>query len=117
MDLLAHVKAMGSYLGERLKELKERHKSIGNVRWVGLFWVIEFVKDEKHTPFGTYEDKYEGKVTDILAKKLLDEGVYVFNGPSWLVISPPLIIKKEEIDEGIEKLDEKIKYLDGKFLG
>jgi taurine--2-oxoglutarate transaminase len=29
---MAHVKAMGSYLGERLKELKERHKSIGNVR-------------------------------------------------------------------------------------
>jgi taurine--2-oxoglutarate transaminase len=117
MDLLAHVKAMGSYLGERLKELKERHKSIGDVRGVGLFWAIEFVKDEKQTPFGTYEDKYEGRVTevDILAKKLLDEGVYVFNGPSWLVISPPLIIKKEEIDEGIEKLDEKIKYLDEKF--
>jgi len=91
MDLLAHVKAMGSYLGERLKELKERHKSIGDVRGVGLFWAIEFVKDEKQTPFGTYEDKYEGRVTevDILAKKLLDEGVYVFNGPSWLVISPP----------------------------
>jgi 4-aminobutyrate aminotransferase-like enzyme len=27
---------------------------------------------------------------------------------SWLVISTSLIIKKEEIDEGMEKLDEKI---------
>jgi len=35
---------------------------------------------------------------------------------SWLVISTPLIIKKEEIDEGMEKLDEKIKYLDRKIL-
>jgi len=96
MDLLAHVKAMGSYLGGRLKELKERHKSIGDARRVGLFRSIEFVKDEKHTPFGTYEDKYEGEVTDILAKRSVDEGVYVFNGPSWLVIPPPSIIKKEK---------------------
>ncbi|MEJ2777203.1 aspartate aminotransferase family protein [Sulfolobaceae archaeon RB850M] len=118
INLLSHVKAMGAYLGERLMELKERHKSIGDVRGVGLFWALEFVKDSKATPFGTYEDKYNGKITevDILAKKLLDDGLYVFNGPSWLVIAPPLIIKKEEIDEGIEKLDKNIKYLDDKFL-
>jgi hypothetical protein len=35
---------------------------------------------------------------------------------SWLITSTPLIIKKEVIDEGMEKLNEKIKYLDGKIL-
>lgn len=119
MNLLAHVKAVGSYLGERLKELKEKHRSIGDVRGVGLFWAIEFVKDSRKTPFGTYEDKYAGRATevDVLASKLLNEGLYVFNGPSWFVIAPPLIISKEEIDEGVEKLDKAISYLDEKFTG
>lgn len=61
--------------------------------------LIEFVKDREQTPFGSYEGKYEGKTTEvgILAKKLLDDGVYVFDGHTWLVISPPLITRKEEI--------------------
>ncbi|WP_243674782.1 aminotransferase class III-fold pyridoxal phosphate-dependent enzyme [Vulcanisaeta distributa] len=32
LDLLSHVRAMGEYLSKRLEELKERHKSIGDVR-------------------------------------------------------------------------------------
>ncbi|QIW23833.1 aspartate aminotransferase family protein [Sulfolobus sp. S-194] len=117
LNLLSHVKVMGEYLGKRLLELKERHKSIGDVRGVGLFWAIELVKDKNNTPFGDYEDKYEGKSTlvDVISKKALEKGVYVYNGPSWLIISPPLIINKEEIDQGIETLDEMIKEADNAF--
>ncbi|WP_243671366.1 aminotransferase class III-fold pyridoxal phosphate-dependent enzyme [Vulcanisaeta sp. JCM 16161] len=32
LDLLSHVRAMGEYLAKRLEELKERHRSIGDVR-------------------------------------------------------------------------------------
>ncbi len=117
LDLLSHVKVMGKYLGERLNELKEKHKSIGDVRGIGLFWAIELVKDSKKTPFGTYEDKYEGKSTPIddVVKDLLKNGVYIFGGPSWLIISPPLIISKEDIDIGIEKIDESLNSLDKQF--
>ena len=119
MNLLAHVKVMGNYLGERLKELKERHKSVGDVRGVGFFWAIELVKDSRNTPFATYEDKYEGKTTftDYLAKRLLDMGVYVFNGPSWFVIAPPLIAQKEDIDVGVNALDEVLKEADKEYRG
>ncbi|BAB66147.1 aspartate aminotransferase family protein [Sulfurisphaera tokodaii] len=117
LNLLSHVKVMGEYLGKRLLELKERHKSIGDIRGIGLFWAVELVKDKNNTPFGDYEDKYEGKptVVDIISKKALEKGVYVYNGPSWLIISPPLIINKEEIDQGIETLDEVIKEADSAF--
>ena len=37
LDLLSHVKAMGEYLGKRLFELKEKHKSIGDVRGLDYF--------------------------------------------------------------------------------
>lgn len=118
LNLLSHVKAMGEYLGKRLNELKDRHISVGDIRGVGLFWAIELIKDSKKTPFGDYEDKYNGKLTlvDILAKKLLEKGVYVYNGPSWFIVSPPLIINKEEIDQGINAIDEVLKDADKEFL-
>lgn len=118
LNLLSHVKVMGEYLGKRLNELKDRHISVGDIRGVGLFWAIELIKDSKKTPFGDYEDKYNGKLTlvDILAKKLLEKGVYVYNGPSWFIISPPLIINKEEIDQGINAIDEVLKDADKEFL-
>ncbi|BDB99415.1 aspartate aminotransferase family protein [Saccharolobus caldissimus] len=118
LNLLSHVKAMGEYLGKRLNDLKDRHISVGDIRGVGLFWAIELIKDSKKTPFGDYEDKYNGKLTlvDILAKKLLEKGVYVYNGPSWFIISPPLIINKEEIDQGVDAIEEVLKDADKEFL-
>src|SRR5690606_11677424 len=38
---------MGEYLMSRLKELKEKHLSIGDVRGLGLFRAIELVKNRK----------------------------------------------------------------------
>jgi taurine--2-oxoglutarate transaminase len=119
LDLLSHVKVMGEYLANRLEELKDRHKSIGDVRGVGLFWAIEFIKDSRKTPFGTYDDRYKGVSTmvDKVAAELLNMGVYVFTGPSWFIIAPPLIINREQIDEGIEKIDQAIKKLDDQYQG
>ncbi|QGA53184.1 aminotransferase class III-fold pyridoxal phosphate-dependent enzyme [Sulfolobus sp. E5-1-F] len=120
LNILSHVKIMGDYLGKRLQELKERHKSIGDVRGVGLFWAVELVKDKNNTPFGGYEDKYEGRSTfvDVLARKLLlEKNIYVYNGPSWFIISPPLIINKEEIDDGINAIDDILKEADKEFRG
>ncbi|XDF45668.1 aspartate aminotransferase family protein [Saccharolobus solfataricus] len=118
LNILSHVKVMGDYLGKRLQELKERHRSIGDVRGVGLFWAIELVKDKNNTPFGGYDDKYEGYTTfvDVLARRLLiEKNTYVYNGPSWFIISPPLIINKEEIDEGVDAIDDILKETDKEF--
>lgn len=103
MDLLSHVRDMSSYVERRLNEIKEKHKSVGDVRGVGLFWAIELVKDDNMTPVGTYEDKYGGRLTviDKITSYLMERGVYIFGGASWLVISPPLIITKEELDKDL----------------
>ncbi|AAY81430.1 aspartate aminotransferase family protein [Sulfolobus acidocaldarius] len=117
VNLLPHVREMGKYLGKRLNELKERHISIGDVRGVGLFWAVELVKDGKNTPFADYNDKYEGKpiLLDLLAKKALESGVFVYNGPSWFIIAPPLVVEKEDIDKGVEALDKVIREADNQY--
>ena len=43
--LAERAREIGPYLVRGLKELEERHEAIGDVRGVGLFIGVEFVKD------------------------------------------------------------------------
>ena len=95
--------------------LKPRHRSIGDVRGIGLFWAVELVKNqEKKNPFNTGEEKLAGKplVVDRVAAKMMGNGVFIQAWMSHFVIAPPLIISKEEIDRGVAALDEALALAD-----
>jgi taurine--2-oxoglutarate transaminase len=95
--IFENAKKVGKYLGEQLEDLKKKHASIGDVRYIGLFTAMELVKNRK-----TKEP------LDITALKnfLVGNGVYVFNFKNILFIVPPLIITKEQLDEGLKMIDE-----------
>jgi 4-aminobutyrate aminotransferase-like enzyme len=46
-DLKRNAAEVGNYFRERLEELKEKHKVIGDVRGMGLMQALEFVKDRE----------------------------------------------------------------------
>jgi taurine--2-oxoglutarate transaminase len=110
LNLISRSKELGSYLGKRLEELKEKHPSVGDVRGIGLFWAVELVKNrETKEPFDSADDYLSGKTLMVqkIANKMLEKGVFIYTGVvSHLVVSPPLIITTEEIDLAIEALDE-----------
>jgi taurine--2-oxoglutarate transaminase len=100
---------------EKLEALKAKHKSIGDVRGLGLFFAVELVKDrETKQPFNTMADKVEGKplVVDQIAAKMMADGVAQQAWVSHFVIAPPLIVTKEELDFGIEALDRHLGIAD-----
>jgi taurine--2-oxoglutarate transaminase len=112
--LVENARRMGRYLGGRLEELKGRHRSIGYVRGLGLFWGIELVRDRtSKEPFVDREDRI-GVTTavDRAVSRAMDEGVYVLNMLSVLLIAPPLTVTEREIDEGIEALDRALEVTD-----
>ena len=52
-SLLQNTVKVGKYLGTRLEQLKQRHASVGAVRYIGLFSALEVVKNkEKIRPIG-----------------------------------------------------------------
>ncbi|MEM3671109.1 MAG: aspartate aminotransferase family protein [Thermoprotei archaeon] len=115
LNLIERAKETGKYLGRRLEELKNRHRSVGDVRGIGLFWAVELVKDrELKTPFNTYSDKLSGQplMVDKVAQSMMGKGVYINSWISHFVIAPPLIVTNEEIDEGVNALDESLKIAD-----
>jgi taurine--2-oxoglutarate transaminase len=100
--------AMGEALGEGLRQLQERHESIGEVRGKGLFWGIELVRDretrEPLVPFNaTGEDL--APVTR-LARAAMERGLYLMTHWNVIMVCPPLTITRDELDEGLGVLDE-----------
>ncbi|MBM4166913.1 MAG: aspartate aminotransferase family protein [Ignavibacteria bacterium] len=99
----------GNYLGTKLHELKAKHKSIGEVRGIGMFCAVELVKNQQtKEPFNTYNDKISGTplLVDKVAMEMMKNGVFVQAWVSHFVIAPPLIVSKDEIDMGIKALDD-----------
>jgi 4-aminobutyrate aminotransferase len=93
---------IGQYTLDALSEIMVRHRSIGDVRGIGLMIGIEFVKDRK-SKFPAEE--LRDKIVDLAFERgLLTLGC----GKSVIRISPPLSISKGEIDEGLHILEEAI---------
>jgi taurine--2-oxoglutarate transaminase len=94
--IFENVKDMGAYLGERLEALKAKHPSIGDVRYIGLFSAIELVKNrETKEPLDAAP----------LKNFMIQNGVYTFTFKNILMVAPPLIITREQLDEGFDWVD------------
>lgn len=111
--LIENAAVLGKYLGERLEDIKKRHPSVGDVRYIGLFSAIEVVVNrETKEPFDPPVMAEVGKVlkenglfTFIMAKK--DMGTIVF-------VVPPLCITKEQLDEGLALVEKGLEVTDAK---
>ena len=100
--IFENAKKVGHHLGECLEGLKARHPSVGDVRYIGLFSGIEMVRNR--------QTKEPMDVTP-LKNFLIANGVYVFNFKNVLFIVPPLIITEEQLDEGLNLIDEGLSEL------
>jgi taurine--2-oxoglutarate transaminase len=100
--------ALGEVLGDRLRELMERHESIGEVRGKGLFWGIELVRDretrEPLVPFNASGEAFAPVAK--LMKAAMERGLYLMTHWNVIIVAPPLTITREELDEGLAVLDE-----------
>src|SRR5512143_4167329 len=101
-SIFANALAVGEHLGKRLQDMKSRHPCVGDARYIGMFSALELVKDRA--------SKEPMDVTP-LKNFLITNGLYVFNFKNILFVVPPLIITKEQLDEGLDLIDEGIAEL------
>jgi taurine--2-oxoglutarate transaminase len=115
LNLIDRAAEIGAYMGVRLRELVPKHPSIGDVRGLGLFWAVDLVKNrESRQSFNSMADKVAGRplVVDRVAADMMERGVFMQAWISHLVIAPPLIITREEVDAGIAALDAALAIAD-----
>jgi 4-aminobutyrate aminotransferase len=100
--LIDNARIQGDYLLGRLRELQTRHEEIGDVRGLGLMTATEFVKDRR-----TKEAAVQFR--DRVLEESYRRGLILLPcGRSTLRYIPPLIVRREEIDEAMEILDAAI---------
>ncbi len=105
---------VSKYIENKLYWLENRHECIGDVRGIGHFWAIEIVKNrETREPFNKKTDKFQKVLmTQKISAAAMKLGMFINAWDDTLVISPPLIITEEQVDEGIEILDKVLQIAD-----
>jgi taurine--2-oxoglutarate transaminase len=116
-NLIENSEKMGAYLLERAMELKDRHPCIGDVRGLGLFVGLELVKNRRtREPMMPVNAKIVPGANPKLAvaKRLGELGMIAMaaNPSNVIAMAPALIVTKDEIDEGVAKMDEALKEAD-----
>ena len=113
-NLIENAKLMGEYMDKRIKEMKAHHPSIGDWRNQGLLGCLELVKNRKtKEPFAPFNAKPDEMVVmNKVAAKIRELGMYTFVRWGFIFIAPPLIVTKEQIDEGLAIISEALKIAD-----
>lgn len=109
--ILEHVNKIGKVLGEILEEMKEKHRTIGDVRYIGLFSAVELVKDKNtREPLVPYADR-SGAMGRII-QLLTERGFSTYGRENNINITPPLIITEQQLREEMKKFDEVMDIVD-----
>jgi taurine--2-oxoglutarate transaminase len=109
--LVEHAAAMGPVLNRMLTDLGEAHPSVGEVRNIGLFGIVELVKDRKtKEPMAPWNGS--SPEMNALKKYCLDNGLFLYTHWHTVLIIPPLIITEEQLKEGVDILDKALEFTD-----
>jgi taurine--2-oxoglutarate transaminase len=113
-QIVENAAAMGEVLAEELPKLQARHPSVGEARGLGLFWMLELVKNrntrEMLVPFAASGEAAlpMGRLT----KAAMESGLYLFTHFNRVGITPPLTITRDELLEGLAILDDVLAIAD-----
>lgn len=112
--IVTNAARQGQHLGRRLAELADRHPSVGEVRGLGLFWGLELVRDRatRHplVPFNA-EGEAEAPMAR-LRRAALERGLYLMTHFNVVMVAPPLIVGRGELEQGLEVLDQVLTLAD-----
>ncbi len=111
-DLVGNAKRMGHVMKGWHQELRDRHPCIGETRSIGLFGVLELVKDrETREPLAPFPSGPAPIMAEIGAF-LRENGVYAFINRHLIHTNPPLCITESELREAFEIVDRALDIAD-----
>lgn len=87
-------------LGPGLKKLGEKHKIVGEVRGMGVFWALDLVLDP------VTKEPVPASVIGKVKAESTKRGLLPFTVDNRIHVTPPCVITKEEAEKGVALLDE-----------
>ena len=109
--LIERSARMGVVMARLLADLASKHPSVGAVRSIGLFGVVELTRNrgtkEPMAPFNGTSPEMTA-----LAKSLREEGLFTFLRWNYFFTNPPLTITEAELSEGFDIIDRALAITD-----
>ncbi|BFO13875.1 hypothetical protein SHKM778_02630 [Streptomyces sp. KM77-8] len=114
--IVENAAALGaSVVGPGLRELAERHPSVGEVRGTGMFWALELVRNrETREPLVPYNAAGEANAPmAAFAGAAKEAGIWPFVNMNRTHVVPPCNASEAELKEGLAALDAALSVADG----
>ena len=100
-NLTEHASKVGDHLEQKLFNLKNTFECVGDVRGRGLYRMLDIVVDKKgRSP--------NPELAERIRREAMLEGIVMIAVKNFMRICPPLIIKENEIDDIVGRLDKAI---------
>ena len=110
-DLIARARRMGALMATLLADLEARHPSVGAVRSIGLFGIVELIRDRAtREPMAAFNGTSPEMVA--LSKFFRQEGLYTFVRWNTFFTNPPLCISEEQLRDGFAIIDRALALTD-----
>ena len=109
--LIDNAQEMGKILKTLLAELAAKHPSVGAVRSIGLFGIVELIRNRKtREPLAPYNGTSAEMAA--LGKFFREQGLYTFVRWNTFFTNPPLCIQESEMREAFAILDRGLEITD-----
>ena len=109
--LIDNAKKMGAVMKQLLTDLQAKHPSVGAVRSIGLFGIVELIRNrrtrEPMAPFNATSDEMAA-----LNRSFRDQGLYTLVRWNTFYTNPPLCIKEDEMREAFAIIDRGLQIAD-----
>ncbi|HEY7292754.1 MAG TPA: aminotransferase class III-fold pyridoxal phosphate-dependent enzyme [Vicinamibacterales bacterium] len=109
--LIDNAKKMGGLMADLMTDLTLRHPSVGAARSIGLFGLVELVRDRaKRTPMAPFNGTSDEMAA--LGRFFREEGLYTFVRWNTFFTNPPLCITEAELREAFAIIDKGLDITD-----
>jgi taurine--2-oxoglutarate transaminase len=109
--ILEHVQEIAPKFRRHLTDLGENHPSVGDVRAIGMFGILELVRNRKTkeplAPFNGTSPEMKA-----LLDNLLEQGLFLYTHWNTVLVIPPLIINETQLAEGFNAIDRALEITD-----
>jgi taurine--2-oxoglutarate transaminase len=110
-DLVGNAARLGPVMARHLAALQEKHPSVGEVRNIGLFGIVQLIRDratrEPMAPFNGSSPEMAA-----LDARLKADGLYTMQHWDSFFTNPPLCITEEELAEAFAIIDGALEVTD-----
>jgi taurine--2-oxoglutarate transaminase len=109
--LIENARKMGTLMKQLLTALAERHASVGAVRSIGLFGIVELIRSRRtREPLAVFNGTSDEMAA--LGRFFRKEGLYTFVRWNTFFTNPPLCINEEQLQEGFAIIDRALEITD-----